>query len=162
MERLSRSGFKVVPDGSILARYGNPNACYYGAQIQVQIEYTAIPKIEFVLSEEKIASEHDIDGAEDIVSGKDLPRTFQLAMFSGVEEVYSKNTSKEGIKFTLLKAAIHSMDSNEMAFKLAGQIALAGWYQSQLGSGEMSLTYNKLYYKCPNLFKSLDEDDKNI
>jgi hypothetical protein len=159
METLSRSGFKVAPDGSILARYGNPNACYYGAQIQVQIEYTASSKIEFVLSEEKIASEHDIDGAEDIVSGKDLPRPFQLAMFFGVEEVYSRNASSEGLKFTLLKAAIHFIDSNEMAFKLAGQIALAGWYQSQSGSGQMSLTYNELYYKCPNLFKSLDEDE---
>jgi hypothetical protein len=162
MERLSRSGFKVAPDGSILARYGNPNACYYGAQIQVQIEYTASPKIKFILSEEEIALKYKIDGAEDIVSGKDLPRPFQLAMFSGVEEVYSKNASSEGLKFTLIKAAIHCIDSNEMAFKLAGQIALASWYQLQSGSGQMSLTYNELYYKCPNLFKSLDEDDEDI
>jgi hypothetical protein len=162
MEILSRSGFKVAPDGSILARYGNPNACYYGAQIQVQIEYTASSKIEFVLSEEKIALEHNIDGAEDIVSGKDLPLSFRLGMFSGVEEIYSKNASLEGLKFTLIKAAIHCIDSNEMAFKLAGQIALAGWYQLQSGSGQMSLTYNEMYYKCPNLFKLSDEDDEEI
>jgi hypothetical protein len=158
MERLSKSGFKVAPDGSIFARYGNPNVCYHGAQIQVQIDYTAGSKIEFVLSEEKIELERENYG-EDIVNGKDLPIPFQSAIFFGVEEIYLKNASSEGLKFTLIKAAVHYTDANEIAFKLAGQIALAGWYQLQSGSGQMSLTYNELYQLASNLFKSSEDDE---
>lgn len=136
MERI-RKGFKVAPDGSILAKYGSESfPCGGIAQIQVSIEATTNSKIKFVLSEE-IKSKYIYDDS-DICTAKDIPTCYRSAIFAGAEETYLKANSSEGIEFTLISAFVHPTDTNEMVFKYTGKIALAGWYQLQLDSDIIS------------------------
>jgi hypothetical protein len=155
MEYMQRSGFKVAEDGSILARYGTQTNCAGIAQIQVSIEYANESKIEFLLSKDRIEAQDDAG----ILAGKNIPEYFASAIFLGAEDIYFKNASSKGIKFTLIKALVHPIDANEMVFKYAGKIALAAWYQLQSNSTRTSLTFNELYEISPHLFKSDYDDD---
>lgn len=158
MEYIYKSGFKVAPDGNILAKYGSESfRCGGIVQIQVSIEYTTDSNIKFVLSPGKTECQNTNE--YDIVTGNDIPEYFQSAIFEGAKEVHLQNASSKGIKFTLIKALIHPIDANAMAFKYADKISLAAWYQLQLDSSRTSLTYNDLYQISPNLFKSPYGDD---
>ncbi len=150
MKYIQESGFELAEDGTILAKYGTQTNCGGIAQIQVSIEYTNNSKIEFLSSQAKIESQDN----DNIVAGYDMPEYLKSAIFFGAEDIYLKNTSSKGIKFTLIKALVHPIDANKLVFMYAGKIALAAWYQLQLDSTRTSLTFNELYKISPQLFCS--------
>jgi hypothetical protein len=131
---MKKSGFKVEEDGTISVRYGTQSNCAGIAQIQVQIEHSPNSGIQFLsLSDSEFHY-------TDFLTGEDTPAYFQSAIFEGAAEAYTKFVSPEGVKFTLLNALVHPVDSNEMVFKLAGEIAVIGWYQLHSNSGDISST----------------------
>jgi hypothetical protein len=74
----------------------------------------------------------------DFLTGEDTPAYYRSAIFEGAAEAYEKFVSPEGIRFKLLDALVHPVDSNQMVFKIAGEIAVIGWHQSQSKTGDTS------------------------
>lgn len=150
MEYIHNSGFQLAKDGSILAKYGNQFNHIGMAQIQASIEYNNDYKNEFLFSTIKTK----FNDNDDIFAGQDIPEYFKLAIVSSVNNIYCNNAYSKGIKFTLIKALVHPINANELAFMYAGEIALAAWYQLQSDLGRVSLTFNELREIFPHFFKS--------
>jgi hypothetical protein len=144
---MKERGFQVEEDGTIYVRYGTQANCSGIAQIHIQIEHTPNSGIELLpLSD----SESHHTG---FLTGEDTPAYYRSAVFEGAVEAYTKFILPEGIKFTLLDALVHPIDSNEMVFKYAGRIAVIGWYQVQSKTGDIS--YSNICY----LMNQLNEDN---
>jgi hypothetical protein len=149
-------GFDVLPDGSILVRYGTQTNCAGIVQMHFRIEPAQDVGVELVLSGVKEDFADDYSWENCFLSGANVHEIFQNAILIGVKEAVTVSHWSEGIKFTLISAFVHPIDANELMFKYAGRISFFAWKYAQTNFNKISWTLRELAEICPQLFPSSD------
>jgi hypothetical protein len=149
MRLRNGQGFDVLPDGSIIARYGTQANCAGIGQIHFQIEPRQDFGVELGLSgvKEDVADIYSWENC--FLSGANVPEDLRDAILKGVTAGYTELSHSTGIKFTLISAFVHPIDANRWIFQALGRRAFFAWVGTGINSNKTSWTFTELYDVCP-------------
>jgi hypothetical protein len=153
MMRIRReNGFDVLPDGSIVARYGRQSSCATGiAQIHFKIELIDRLEVQFELVDKK--DDYVFPLPDCIFLGIDVPKYLRDSTLAGVTEAFTESSiSSQGIKFTLISAFVHSMDAYPHTFEFLGKLSFFAWSSTRINPSKLSWKFDESYKICKELY----------